>query len=295
MNPRAGRPHRQGRAGRRHCASPSSPSLASASTGKGVKIVGDDPGGPAALRAAARSTPALWLQLLPAGRADQPGRLRRIRLGRADAGRASGASASMPNQELVGLGASNIAAAFSGGYPVTGGFARSVVNFDAGAETPLAGAYHRRRHPRRDALPDAAVLASCRRRCWPRRSSWPCCRWSTSGAIRRTWTYSKADFAAMAATILLVLLVGVEAGIVAGVALSLLLFLWRTSRPHMAIVGQVPGTEHFRNVRPPPGRSRTRRSCRSASTRACTSPMPAIWRMRSTTGSRRSPRCGTSS
>jgi SulP family sulfate permease len=46
-----------------------------------------------------------------------------------------------PNQELIGLGAANIAASFSGGYPVTGGFARSVVNFDAGAETPAAGAF----------------------------------------------------------------------------------------------------------------------------------------------------------
>ncbi len=47
----------------------------------------------------------------------------------------------VPNQELVGLGASNIASAMSGGFPVTGGFARSVVNYDAGAETPLAGAF----------------------------------------------------------------------------------------------------------------------------------------------------------
>ncbi len=68
------------------------------------------------------------------------------------------------------------------------------------------------------------------------------------GAIRRTWTYCKGDFAAMALTIALVLAVGVEAGIVAGVILSLLLFLWRTSRPHMAVLGQVPGTEHYRNV-----------------------------------------------
>lgn len=68
-------------------------------------------------------------------------------------------------------------------------------------------------------------------------------------AIKRTFVCSKADFAAMATTIVLVLLVGVEAGIVAGVALSLLMFLWRTSRPHMAIVGQIPGTEHFRNVK----------------------------------------------
>ena len=46
-----------------------------------------------------------------------------------------------PDQELIGLGAANIASAFSGGYPVTGGFARSAVNFDAGAQTPAAGAY----------------------------------------------------------------------------------------------------------------------------------------------------------
>ncbi|MGL4406258.1 MAG: SulP family inorganic anion transporter, partial [Notoacmeibacter sp.] len=67
-------------------------------------------------------------------------------------------------------------------------------------------------------------------------------------AIKRTYAYSKADFAAMAVTILTVLIVGVEAGITAGVSLSLLLFLWRTSRPHIAIVGLVPGTEHFRNL-----------------------------------------------
>jgi rhodanese-related sulfurtransferase/anti-anti-sigma regulatory factor len=68
------------------------------------------------------------------------------------------------------------------------------------------------------------------------------------GAIRRTFAYSKSDFTAMAATILVVLGVGIEAGIVTGIAVSILLYLWRTSRPHMAIVGQVPGTEHFRNV-----------------------------------------------
>jgi len=67
-------------------------------------------------------------------------------------------------------------------------------------------------------------------------------------ALKRTWRYSKTDFLAMATTIAGVLLAGVEAGIVAGVALSLLQVLWRASRPHVAIVGQVPGTEHFRNV-----------------------------------------------
>jgi SulP family sulfate permease len=68
------------------------------------------------------------------------------------------------------------------------------------------------------------------------------------GTVRHTWRYSRSDFSAMAVTIVVVLGVGVEAGILAGVALSIALYLWRTSRPHIAIVGQVPGTEHFRNV-----------------------------------------------
>lgn len=66
--------------------------------------------------------------------------------------------------------------------------------------------------------------------------------------IRQTWRYSRSDFTAMAATILLTLVEGVEAGIIAGVALSIGLFLYRTSRPHSALVGRVPGTEHFRNI-----------------------------------------------
>ena len=67
-------------------------------------------------------------------------------------------------------------------------------------------------------------------------------------ALRRTWRYSRQDAAAMAATMLGVLLIGVESGILLGVGLSLLLFLWRTSQPHIAVVGQLPGSEHFRNV-----------------------------------------------
>lgn len=153
----------------------------------------------------------------------------------------------VPDQELIGLGASNIAAAVSGGYPVTGGFARSVVNFDAGAETPAAGAY------------TAVGIALATLFLTPLLANLP--QATLAGtiivavlslvdfkALKRTWVYSKSDFAAMAATILLTLGVGVEAGITSGVVLSVLLYLFRTSRPHMAVVGIVPGTEHFRNV-----------------------------------------------
>lgn len=152
-----------------------------------------------------------------------------------------------PNQELVALGGANIAAALSGGFPVTGGFARSVVNFDAGAQTPLAGAltaagiavtvlfftplFHNLPHAVLAATIMVAVLGLV-----------------DLAALRRTWRYSRQDASAMAATMLGVLLIGVEAGIILGVGLSLLLFLWRTSQPHIAVVGQLPGSQHFRNV-----------------------------------------------
>jgi SulP family sulfate permease len=68
------------------------------------------------------------------------------------------------------------------------------------------------------------------------------------GAIGRTWAYSRTDFAAMTGTIIVTWLDGVEAGLVVGVGLSIFLHLYRTSRPHVAVVGQIPGTTTFRNV-----------------------------------------------
>ncbi|MGF1630143.1 MAG: SulP family inorganic anion transporter [Kiloniellaceae bacterium] len=153
-----------------------------------------------------------------------------------------------PNRELVGLGAANLAASLTGGYPVTGGFARSVVNFDAGARTPMAGVMTAvgigltalLLTPLFQQLPKATLAATI---------VVAVLSLVDLKALKRTWDYSKADFAAMAATILVVLGAGVEAGIVTGVALSIVLFLVRSSRPHMAVVGQVPGTQHFRNVK----------------------------------------------
>lgn len=152
-----------------------------------------------------------------------------------------------PDQELVGLGAANVSAGLSGGMPVTGGFSRSVVNFDAGAQTPAAGAYTAVGialatlflTPAIAYLPQATLAATI------------IVAVSTLidlPALARTWRYSRPDFGAMLATILLTLVHSVEAGIIAGVGLSIGLFLYRTSRPHSAVVGRVPGTEHFRNV-----------------------------------------------
>jgi SulP family sulfate permease len=152
-----------------------------------------------------------------------------------------------PDQELVALGASSLAAGVSGGFPVTGGFSRSAVNFDAGAETPAAGAFTAVGigfaalflTPLLFFLPKAILAATI---------IVAVLTLVNLGEIKTVWNYSKSDFAAMAATILVTLLVGIELGITTGVALSLFLHLYNTSRPHFALVGQVPGTHHFRNA-----------------------------------------------
>ena len=142
---------------------------------------------------------------------------------------------------------SNIASAFSGGYSVTGGFARSAVNFDAGAETPAAGGF------------TAIGIALATLFLTPLLYSLPIATLAATiivavlslvniPDIKQAWNYSKTDFAAMMATILLTLGIGVEAGVMAGVVLSIAMFLYRSSKPHYAIVGQVRGTEQFRNI-----------------------------------------------
>ncbi|MEP3274859.1 MAG: sulfate permease [Stappiaceae bacterium] len=152
-----------------------------------------------------------------------------------------------PDQELIGLGAANIGAAFSGGYPVTGGFARSVVNFDAGAQTPAAGAF------------TAIGLATAALALTPLIYFLPTATLAATiivavlglidfSILKRTWVYAKADFLAVVTTIVVTLGFGVEAGVSAGVILSIVLHLYKTSRPHIAEIGLVRGTQHFRNV-----------------------------------------------
>ncbi len=153
----------------------------------------------------------------------------------------------MPDQELTALGASNLAGAFSGGFPVTGGFARSVVNFDAGAQTPAAGAFTAvgiliatlYLTPFLAPLPKAVLAATI---------IVAVLSLLDLKTPRMLWAYSRADFAGWAATVLLTLAIGVEAGVISGVVMTLALYLWRASRPHAAIVGEVPGTGHYRNI-----------------------------------------------
>lgn len=152
-----------------------------------------------------------------------------------------------PNQELVALGACNLSAAFTGGFPVTGGFARSVVNADSGARTPAAG------------FMTALGIALTSLLLTPVLFYLPHVTLAATIIIAvlslvdfkifiHTWHFARSDFYAAAATLLGTLGFGVEAGLIVGVLLSIGLHLYKTSEPHIAEVGLVPGTEHFRNV-----------------------------------------------
>jgi len=151
------------------------------------------------------------------------------------------------NQELIALGASNITAAFTGGYPITGGLSRSVVNFSSGANTALASIitalflmltvlfftplfYY---------LPQTS-LAAIILVAVGNLLDFP--------TLKRLWKYNKLDGITWCSTFIAVLITSVQQGIIIGVLISLILHLARTSKPHIAIVGRVENTEHFRNI-----------------------------------------------
>ena len=151
------------------------------------------------------------------------------------------------NQELLALGAANLGAMLTGGYPVTGGLSRSVVNFEAGANSGLSSVITAVLialtviflTPVFYFLPQASLAAIV--------------IVAVTGLIdvktfRHVWRYNKADAASFMVTFVAVLLVGVENGILLGVAAAMLLFIWRSSRPHVAVVGRLGRSEIYRNV-----------------------------------------------
>jgi SulP family sulfate permease len=151
------------------------------------------------------------------------------------------------NRELIGLGVANLGASFTGASPVCGGFSRSVVNFEAGAKTQLAGVITAL------TIAVAAVLLTPLLFHLPVAALAAIVVVSVAGlfdvhTLRLCWRYNKADAIAFIGTFAVVLGVGMEAGIAVGVLVSLALFLWRTGQPHAAVVGRVGETEHFRNV-----------------------------------------------
>jgi SulP family sulfate permease len=226
--------------------------------GQGMKLVGTVPSGLPPLTLPLWDL-ALWRELLvPAALISVVGFVESVSVGQTLA--AKRRQRIEPDQELVALGASNLSAAFTGGFPVTGGFARSVVNFDAGAVSPAAGVYTAVGitlaslflTPALYYLPQATLAATI---------IVAVLSLVDLPLFRSTWNFSKLDFSALSATFLATLVLGVESGLVIGVALSLGLFLLRASRPHIATVGWMPGTEHFRNVSRHPVRVSPRLVC----------------------------------
>lgn len=152
-----------------------------------------------------------------------------------------------PNQEAIGLGMANLAAGCSGTFPISASLSRSAVSFKAGARTPAAGAFTALGvclatlflTPWLYYLPVAALAAMI---------LVAVMSLIDLGAMRRTWRYNVKDFSALALTLLLTLFYGVELGLVSGVVLSIALHLYRSSHPHVAVLGKLPGTEHFRNL-----------------------------------------------
>ena len=151
------------------------------------------------------------------------------------------------NRELVGLGAANVVAAAFGGMPVGGGTSRSAINLAAGAQTPMASIV--------SALAMLAVLLGGTG--WFARLPLGVLAASIIvaaismvdvRALRQAWAYDRADAFALLGTALGVLLLGLQLGIALGIGLSLAMLLYRASTPHIAVVGRIAGTEHFRNV-----------------------------------------------
>ena len=151
------------------------------------------------------------------------------------------------NYELIGLGVANIGSALTGGFPVTGSISRSAVNFSAGANTPLARIISA-------VLLAIALVAPTG---WLALLPLPTLAATIIVAVmgmlelstlRTAWRYDRGDALALLVTVAGVLVLGIEAGVVVGVMLSMANLIWRASRPHIAVLGRIAGSEHFRNI-----------------------------------------------
>ena len=151
------------------------------------------------------------------------------------------------NQELVALGASNMVGSFFQAYPVTASFSRSAISNDVGGKTNLYALFSVFMvvltllflTPLFYYLPNA-VLASI-------------IMVSVFGLIdfeypRTLWKFRKDEFVVLILTFLITLFVGIKEGVLIGVLFSLLLMVYRTSKPHFAILGKIKGSEYYKNI-----------------------------------------------
>ncbi len=151
------------------------------------------------------------------------------------------------NQELIGLGLANLFGGLFQAYPTTGGFSRTAVNDQAGARTPLAS------------ILSAGVIALTLLFLTPLFFFMPkavlaaIVMVAVVGLIdlkeaRFLWHVKRQDFYLLVLTFLATLSLGIEQGILVGVAASLVLVIQQSSRPHMAVMGRLPGTKTYRNI-----------------------------------------------
>jgi SulP family sulfate permease len=197
-----------------------------------------------------RLDPALWLRLLPDALlvalmayvsslvvAESLGR-RRVKLGDARVD---------PAAELRGLAAANMVAALSGGMPVAGSFSRSVLLHDAGSRTRWSGAFVA-------LFMLLAMLLLATPLAWlPKSVLAATILVAVLSGLKfkpyaEAWRYARPEALLMLAVTLIVLCWSVAAGLGLGVLGSIALLLKRTAQPHVALIGRVPGTEHYRNV-----------------------------------------------
>jgi SulP family sulfate permease len=152
-----------------------------------------------------------------------------------------------PDQELIGLGAANVASGLFGGYPVTGGFSRTAVNDTAGARTPLASVVTAvlvlitiaLLTPLLVSLPKAALGAVI---------MVAVAGLIDVGEMRHIASVKRSDLIGMGVAFVATLALGIEIGIVLAVVASMLVVFARMSRPHTAVLGRIDGTTSYRNI-----------------------------------------------
>jgi SulP family sulfate permease len=152
------------------------------------------------------------------------------------------------NKELVGLGLANVAGAFFSAYPTTGGFSRTAVNDQAGAQTNLAAIFSAGiialtllfLTPLFYFLPKAVLAAIVMV------AVFGLIEWEE---VVHLWHVDRTDLALMGVTFTATLGLGIEQGILTGVIVSLIAVIYQTSQPHTAIMGRLPDTSTYRNLR----------------------------------------------
>ena len=151
------------------------------------------------------------------------------------------------NRELTGLGLANIAGGFFQSFPIAGGFSRTAINVESGAKTPLASlvtvlvmvaaliAFGSLLTPLPYAILGATIMAAI-------------IGLIDIATLKSAWQRDRLDATSFMAAFAGVLIFGLNTGLVIGLMVSFASLIWQSSKPHVAVVGQLAGTGHFRNI-----------------------------------------------